>query len=181
MKTSPTMTKKLAVFFENTFNYYNSALFQGILPECYIEFSPKVGIYGTFLPNQWVDSKQKYIHEIILNPEILSLKSIEFHAIIVRNMVFLWQYMFGKPSRPNYLNKEAAQILENFGIIPSSTGAPGGKKTGQSILQYINYNEIFAKVFKKNPKKTSGYRHTIADDTNGKEKKLKKSFFVLHV
>ena len=178
MKISPTMTKKQAIFFENTFNYYKNTLFQGILPECYIEFSTKVGLYGIFFSNQWVDLKQKYIHEIILNPEILSLKSIEFHAIIVRNMVFLWLYMHGIHSRPNYLNKKAAQKLEEFGIIPSSTGAPGGKKIGQSILQYINYNGIFAKVFKKNPKKTSGYRHTSADDeTNGKDKTLKIKFF----
>ena len=110
MKTAPMMNKKLAKFFENTYNFYNKpSFFPDILPECHIGFSQKVGINGTFLPNQWIDSKQKQVHEILLNPQILYQKPIEMHAIIVRNMVLFWLYLSGDNSRQDYINKKAAK------------------------------------------------------------------------
>jgi hypothetical protein len=36
-----------------------------------------------------------------------------------------------------YHNKEWAQLMCTIGLMPSDTGAPGGKQTGQRVSHYI--------------------------------------------
>jgi len=52
-------------------------------------------------------------------------------------MAHLWQAHFGKPGRTSYHNKQWAGMMEAIGLIPSDTGAPGGKQTGQKVSHYI--------------------------------------------
>jgi predicted SprT family Zn-dependent metalloprotease len=52
-------------------------------------------------------------------------------------MCHLQQDHFGKPGRTSYHNKEWAGMMEAIGLIPSDTGAPGGKQTGQKVSHYI--------------------------------------------
>jgi ribosomal protein S27E len=51
-------------------------------------------------------------------------------------MVHLWQFHFGKPGRGYYHNREWAEKMEAIGLMPSDTGKPGGKKTGDSVSDY---------------------------------------------
>ncbi len=48
----------------------------------------------------------------------------------------LWQYRFGKPGRTRYHNEQWATKMESIGLMPSSTGQPGGKRTGDSMADY---------------------------------------------
>jgi hypothetical protein len=41
------------------------------------------------------------------------------------------------PSRGGYHNKQWAQLMERIGLMPSDTGAPGGKRTGQRMHHYV--------------------------------------------
>jgi hypothetical protein len=47
------------------------------------------------------------------------------------------QYIYGHPGRPGYHNKEFAELMRAIGLQTSSTGYPGGKKTGQKMSHYI--------------------------------------------
>lgn len=58
------------------------------------------------------------------------------------------QYCFGKPSRRGYHNKEWAMMMEAIGLIPSTTGKPGGRRTGGKVSHYIVENGPFAQAFK---------------------------------
>lgn len=51
-------------------------------------------------------------------------------------MAHCWQHCYGEPGRRGYHNKEWADKMENIGLMPSSTGAPGGKKTGERMNDY---------------------------------------------
>ena len=42
--------------------------------------------------------------------------------------------------------------MELVGLVPSDTGEPGGKKTGQRITHYIATNGPFARAFASMPK-----------------------------
>lgn len=44
-------------------------------------------------------------------------------------MVHLYQHHFGDPGRGRYLNKEWGNKMESIGLMPSSTGRPGGRRT----------------------------------------------------
>ncbi|HWG06716.1 MAG TPA: hypothetical protein VG271_17030 [Beijerinckiaceae bacterium] len=46
-------------------------------------------------------------------------------------MRHLEQHHFGKPSRARYHNKAWAKPMRDVGLIPSDTGAPGGKEVGR--------------------------------------------------
>jgi hypothetical protein len=59
---------------------------------------------------------------------------------LVHEQVHQWQYHFGKPGRRGYHNKQWAGKMLMLGLIPTHTGLPGGKQTGQSVTHYIEDN-----------------------------------------
>jgi predicted SprT family Zn-dependent metalloprotease len=114
--------------------------------------SRKKGAYGFFQSQSWKkynlkEMANKDIHEISLNPHYLDRPDIEWHATLVHEMVHLWQQDFGKPSRSDYHNKQWARKMEEIGLIPSSTGQPDGKKTGQSMTHYVAPDGQFIEAF----------------------------------
>jgi hypothetical protein len=67
----------------------------------------------------------------------------------VHEQVHAWQQAFGAPSARTYHNREWAAKMKTVGLQPSSTGAVGGKETGQSVTHYIIAEGPFAKSFTK--------------------------------
>jgi hypothetical protein len=47
--------------------------------------------------------------------------------------------------------------MEEIGLMPSSTGAPGGKKTGQKMSDYIIPGGVFIEAFKRLQEKKLKY------------------------
>ena len=138
---------------DDLYQYYNKELFEGKLPDCMIITSRRKGAHGTFIFENWKNKKnkkdEKYIHEISLNPDSLDRKDEEWQSTLVHEMIHLWQYVYGKPSRAGYHNKEWAQKMEGIGLMPTNTGKEGGKKTGQGVTHYIIPDGAFIKAFKK--------------------------------
>jgi hypothetical protein len=64
-------------------------------------------------------------------------------------MCHAWQKECGEPSARGYHNKEWAATMKSIGLQPSSTGAPGGKETGQQITHYIIPGGDFQLAFQK--------------------------------
>lgn len=61
---------------------------------------------------------------------------IETMQTMVHEMCHLWQHHFGTPGRGRYHNEEWAARMEAVGLMPSSTGQPGGKRTGDMMADY---------------------------------------------
>ncbi len=91
--------------------------------------------------------KLNVIHEISLTPDSLNRPDKYWHATLVHEMVHLWQQDFGKPSRSCYHNKQWASKMESLGLMPSDTGLPEGRKTGQHMTHYIMAGGLFEKAF----------------------------------
>lgn len=134
---------------EDLFGIYNGRLFGGALPECILNMSRKANTYGFFAAERWADSAAPdvKIHEISLNPDFLQRPFIDWHSTFVHEMCHLWQQEFGKPSRPAYHNREWVSKMIDTGLMPSDTGKPGGKTTGQSISHYVIAGGRFESVF----------------------------------
>ena len=79
----------------------------------------------------------------------LSWESIWFHTALAHEMLHLWQHENGMLSRNDYHNAEYAKKSEEIGLVPSSTGQPGGKRTGQKMSHYPA--PAFLKVFHNFP------------------------------
>ena len=78
------------------------------------------------------------VDEIALNPAtFIERTDREIASTVVHEMRHQWQHHFGKPGRRGYHNKEWAVAMVEIGLIPSHTGKPNGKQTGQRMSHYI--------------------------------------------
>lgn len=146
--------------FDEIYQFYNKELFQGKLCDCIIITNKGKRFCGTFTPNRWkhkLKDDEQNIHEIALNPEYLDGPDEEWQQTLVHEMVHLWQRDFGKISRAGYHNKQWADKMEEIGLMPSSTGAPGGKKTGQKMSDYIIPGGVFIEAFNRLQEKKLKY------------------------
>ena len=123
------------------YEFFNAALFDGALPGCLFTMQRRRrrsrGYFSYSRFNHRRDGEE-IVDEIALNPQTFSDRSDrEIISTAVHEMVHQWQFHFGKPSRRGYHNKEWAAKMVEVGLIPSHTGEPGGKQTGQAVTDYI--------------------------------------------
>lgn len=137
--------------YQEAWSYFNRTLFGGKLQPCHLTFSRHRGSQGFFAPHRWTKDG-KTIHEIALNPAGLSRPISEVFGTLVHEMVHQWQFDCGRPPRAGYHDMQWASKMEAVGLIPSDTGATGGKKTGQKMTHYIDKDGTFAQAVKVMPK-----------------------------
>jgi hypothetical protein len=128
------------------YQHFNTALFGGKLPECLITMQRRQGAYGYFAADRFADpgAPSKALDELALNPaHFAGRRKAAICATLAQEMTHLWQHHFGKPSRPGYHNRELAAKLRAIGLIPTDTGQPGGKETGQRITCYVDPGGAF--------------------------------------
>lgn len=129
----------------DSFDYFNRTLFSGRLaqplltlnhrPACVKSYHRDKGF--SFRGGPW--KSRIRASEISLNPRAMVGRSdMEILTVIVHEMVHLWQFQYAeKPPRKGYHNRDWADFMEELGLIPSNTGEPGGKRTGQKVSQYV--------------------------------------------
>ena len=137
---------------QSAFDFFNVRLFAGELPQVLITLHRHKRAVGYFSPECYTlrDTREdRIIHEIALNPDrfIQDIPTDRSLSTLVHEMAHLWQQEFGKKnSRKCYHNREWADKMEEVGLMPSTTGQQGGKRTGQSCSHYIIENGPFAKA-----------------------------------
>lgn len=142
MQKSPTID--LYTWLSSGFDHFNNRLFDGTLAKPILTVQREKKTMGYFSANRWANSTGDTVHEIAINPGYFAgHKFIEIMQTLVHEMCHMWQHGFGTPSRAGYHNKEWADKMTSIGLIPSSTGAPGGARTGQSIADYPASEGLF--------------------------------------
>jgi SprT-like family len=120
------------------YDWFNHKLFENRLPPWLITLAIKGRSLGYFWPNRFVNTDGVITAELALNPERMKLRSDrDTLSTLVHEQAHGGQHTYGKPSRNGYHNKEWASMMESIGLMPSHTGQPGGKRTGQSMSHYI--------------------------------------------
>jgi predicted SprT family Zn-dependent metalloprotease len=129
------------------YDRFNDELFDGQLPHCLITLQREKKTYGYFSAQRFANHAGDKTDEIALNPTYFAVVPlIEIMQTLVHEMVHLWQHHFGKPGRGRYHNDEWAKKMESIGLMPSDTGQPGGKRTGDQIADYPIEDGNFLKV-----------------------------------
>jgi len=143
---SPTQRTYQSLNFGHAF--FNDRLFGGALPSCMITMQRSRKAYGYFAGGRFgLRAGQETTDEIALNPSHFAERTVEeILSTLVHEMAHEWQQHHGKPSRSAYHNKQWAAKMHEVGLIPSSTGKPGGKETGQSVSHYIAEGGPFARA-----------------------------------
>lgn len=123
---------------QRAYTHYNNVLFDGALPDCLITLQREKRTYGYFSSRRFIHREgERLTDEIAINPSFFAVIPMrEILQTIVHEMVHLWQYHHGDPGRRGYHNKEWGDKMESIGLMPSHTGQPGGKKTGERMGDY---------------------------------------------
>lgn len=134
---------------QSAYEFFNRELFGGALPECLITLTRKEKrVYGYFWGQRFeeIGGTQK-TDEIAMNPQHFKSRSVaQALSTLVHEMCHQWQAHHGTPSRSAYHNREWADKMESLGLMPSDTGQPGGKRTGQKVSHYIIPGGLFERV-----------------------------------
>ncbi len=145
-----TPTLQSAQDFQYAYDTFNAELFGGELPQCLITLRRQTKCAGYFFKDRFVNEAGIKTDEIALNPQYFAITSpLEPLQTLVHEMVHLWQYRFGKPSRRTYHNAEWADTMERIGLMPSHTGQPGGNRVGQEMSDYALPGGRFEMVAKR--------------------------------
>lgn len=114
-----------------------------------IVITRKKKTFGYYIPERWVNHKKVKSDELAINPQYFAtFPLLEIFQTVAHEMVHLWQFHFGFPSRTGYHNKEWARKMEEIGLMPSDTGMPGGRITGQQMNDYPLPGGRFIQVVK---------------------------------
>lgn len=118
-------------------HHLNRALFANSLPIPLFTLKRGIGSLGYFAPSRWFAEDGQAVGEIALNPALFAQHSwLHLMQTIAQQQCHLWQHTFGQPSRAGYHNAQWARKMQEIGLMPSSTGKPGGRMTGQSMSAY---------------------------------------------
>ena len=143
-------TSELYTSLLDAYEHFNTALFGGKLPSVIFTVQRKKGVMGYFAPERWGDINGTKCSEIAINPAyIANSRLIEVMQTLVHEMAHCWQHCFGHPGRDYYHNKEWALKMIEVGLMPSSTGEPGGRITGQFMSDYIIEDGPFIRTFQQ--------------------------------
>lgn len=144
----PELTGKEYTGIEQAYAVFNERLFSGELPDLLITYQRKAGSCGYYSPGRF-ESRSGFgrVPELALNPAVFRNQSdMEILQTLGHEMAHHWQFTHGTPSRTGYHNKEWAEKMEGIGLMPSDTGAPGGRKVGQKMGDYIIPGGLFEAV-----------------------------------
>ena len=140
---------------DRAYDFFNEQLFGGQLPRCLITMQRKKGSYGYFAAERFgrrvgkamSGEVQLVTDEIALNPSLFDRRMTDDTlSTLVHEMVHLWQHHYGEASRAGYHNREWSRRMLEVGLVPSSTGEPGGKQVGQKMTHYIAPGGAFSQA-----------------------------------
>jgi hypothetical protein len=162
------------------YDFFNKELFCGALPSCLITMQRQKGAYGYFSGERFanVGDPQDMTDEIALNPtHFASRLPQQTISTLVHEMVHLWQHHYGRPPRKAYHDKQWAAKMREVGLIPTSTGQPGGKETGQKVTHIIEqggrFDRACAKLIAEHP--AILYHDRAGEDEQGRNARKKKA------
>ncbi|MEL6290626.1 MAG: SprT-like domain-containing protein [Pseudomonadota bacterium] len=130
----------------------NRELFDGRLPPAVITLQRKRGAGGYYWHNRFKRLDGTRISEIALNPSGFRNRSMRhLVSILAHELVHQEQAYFGKPTPGGFHDIEWGLMMRRIGLIPSSTGRPGGGITGTRMSHYIKPGGRFDRFAKRHP------------------------------
>lgn len=155
--------------------YFNAVLFGGELGHVILNFSRLARSLGFFAPERWRDGTDNVTHEISLNPAHVRRDNLKDAAsTLVHEMAHAWRHGQPKPPRNGYHDVQWANKMEELGLMPSDTAAPGGARLGYKMSHYIVDGGAFERAFDAMPEACRlPWTCGIDDETRGGKKSEK--------
>jgi hypothetical protein len=123
---------------QRAFDHFNTELFGGQLPACMITLQRQKMTEGYFSPKRFAGLDGSFVDEIALNPSFFAVRGIRgTMQTLAHEQTHAWQLHYGQSGRGRYHNAQWADKMVEIGLMPSDTGRPGGKKTGDRMSDYV--------------------------------------------
>jgi ribosomal protein S27AE len=125
---------------DRAYDFFNTTLFGGVLPGALLTLHDHPRAKGYFRRKAFAHrtDAEAYTDEICLCPGThVGRSDHDILSTLVHEMCHLHQFHFGTPPRRCYHDREWADKMIEIGLMPSATGEPGGKQTGQSMTHYV--------------------------------------------
>lgn len=136
-KNTSIPTREIYRELQQGYDFFNEKLFDGELPACLLTLQREKSTFGYYSALRFGNLQGGYTDEIAMNPTYFAaVPLLETMQTMVHEMCHLWQHHFGTPGRMRYHNDEWANKMESIGLMPSSTGQPGGRRTGDRMADY---------------------------------------------
>lgn len=157
MKKKTTITQQMYLTLDDAFAFFNKKLFDGELPQTMITLQRKnKRNHGYFHAKRFVNlsdvrtkkKNKEFVDEIALNPDQwITGNTVEIFQTLVHEMCHSWQRNTQeKQPRGGYHDKVWGRKMQEVGLMPSATSAPGGKQTGQQMSDYVIEGGKFQKL-----------------------------------
>lgn len=132
------------------YDHFNKEIFSDSLPPCLLTLQREKNTAGYFSPERFISRGGERTDEVAMNPRYFAVVPVEeIMQTLVHEMVHLWQHHFGQPGRRGYHNRQWAAKMDAVGLVPSITGRPGGKRTGDKMSDYIATGGQFERECKR--------------------------------
>ena len=150
IKTQP-ITPVQYKAFQEAYDVFNRELFGKNLPHVLVTLQRKSGARGYFSPQRFHGRTVDTIaHELAMNPDtFIGRTDEEVLSTLAHEMVHVWQQACGTPPRRSYHDRQWAAKMKEIGLQPTSTGAAGGRETGQRMTHLIIPGAAYAKAYAK--------------------------------
>jgi predicted RNA-binding Zn-ribbon protein involved in translation (DUF1610 family) len=159
------------------YDFFNKRFFGGRLPGCLITMQRRRGANGYFAFERFQGGDGKLWDEIAMNPMHFRNRS---HNLVLstlnHEMAHQWQHHEGHPSRRLYHNQQWGDRMEAMGLMPSTTGQPGGRRTGQRVTHYIIPGGPFERALAELPFDPDALYQDVVGEKEGKPRKNKTTY-----
>lgn len=137
-------------YFYKVYDFYNTELFGGLLPQVVFSVEQRKGVRGYFSPLKFTDSNENSYGIICFNPSFLySGNEEKVFSTLVHEMCHLYMKINGEDVVKGYHSASWAKKMEKLGLLPTSTGKEGGKKTGFCMTHLIIEGGVFDRITRK--------------------------------
>lgn len=131
-------------------NHFNNAFWAGQVPNPILTYTNKANCFGYFAPDKFERSDGLVVSAIALNSAYLAVRSDQqSFSTLLHEQVHAWRHYLGPPNRKGSKGKGGyhdtvwADEMERVGLMPSSTGAPDGKRTGYRVTHFVIPGGLF--------------------------------------
>ena len=142
-------TKDTYFKLEDAYHTLNNWLWEGKLPPVLLTFQRGKRFKGYAWQDNFVYRTNAHarLSEIALNPDYFGRTDRDICATLLHEMCHVAEFALHKPPRGSYHTKWWAAEMERVGLMPTSTGAEGGAKTGQRVTHYIINGGAFESIW----------------------------------
>jgi predicted SprT family Zn-dependent metalloprotease len=170
-----TITQAQYRAFQQAYDFFNAQLFEGTLPNVLVTLHRHANTRGYFAPERFTGrGETATAHELAMNPDTFTGRTDEeILSTLAHEMAHVWQQTYGKKPTSGYHDREWAAKMKEIGLMPSKTGEPGAKETGQHVTHYIIPGGAYARAYAK--LEATGFRLDWQSAPAGKQAKAKKA------